>query len=411
MKKIFSLLLAVLTAFAAKAQTFGEYISEVERSNAAYLAEKYNVEIADAQAIAAKVFNDPELTADFSDNQDRTLMMGRSVELGLSYNVNLANARKARIDVAHEEAQVTRALLEDYFRSLRCEAIEAWALAWEAKSMLSLKRTSSESKDRIAASDSLRAALGEIGRTDAMQSSIEARAMKGNLLQAEADYANALTTLSVMAGGMTFTDISEEGLGLSLSERPMDELVAIAQGRRADLRAAYLSKSLSQKNLALVKALRSPEVGFNVGYSYNTEVRNEIAPAPLFHGVTVGVSIPLKFSSANKGERVAAEKAAQQADAAYEAALQQIEAEVRMAWSSYKAALLAREKCSDQMLSDARTILESRKAAYSQGDSSLLDYLLAVRVYNDTAEACIGAKSAVITAAARLLAAVGCESL
>ena len=63
------------------------------------------------------------------------------------------------------------------------------------------------------------------------------------------------------------------------------------------------------------------------------------------------------------------------------------------------------------MLADARTILESRKAAYSQGDSSLLDYLLAVRVYNDTAEACIGAKSAVITAAARLLAAVGCESL
>jgi len=125
----------------------------------------------------------------------------------------------------------------------------------------------------------------------------------------------------------------------------------------------------------------------------------------------VGVSIPLKFSSANKGERVAAEKAAQQADAAYEAALQQIEAELRMAWSSYKAALLAREKCSDQMLADARTILESRKAAYSQGDSSLLDYLLAVRVYNDTAEACIGAKSAVITAAARLLAAVGCESL
>lgn len=411
MKKIFSILLAVLTAFAAQAQTFGEYISEVERSNAAYLAEKYNVEIADAQAVAAKVFNDPELTADFSDNQDRTLMMGRSVELGLSYNVNLANARKARIDVAREEAKVTRALLEDYFRSLRCEAIEAWSQAWEAKSLFSLKRTSSESMDRIAASDSLRAALGEIGRTDAMQSSIEARAMKGDLLQAEADYSNALTALSVMAGGMTFTDITEDGLGLSLSERPVDELVAIAQGRRADLRAAYLSKSLSQKNLALVKALRSPEVGFNVGYSYNTEVRNEIAPAPLFHGVTVGVSIPLKFSSANKGERVAAEKAAQQADAAYEAALQQIEAEVRMAWSSYKAALLAREKCSDQMLADARTILESRKAAYSRGDSSLLDYLLAVRVYNDTAETCIGAKSAVITAAARLLAAVGCESL
>ena len=235
--------------------------------------------------------------------------------------------------------------------------------------------------------------------------------MRGELLQAEAEYSNSLTTLSLLAGGMPFHDISVDGISYPLTERPVDELVAIAQDNRADLRAAYLSKSLSQKNLALVKAQRSPDLGLNVGYSYNTEVRNEIAPAPLFRGVTVGVSIPLKFSSANKGERVAAEKAVLQADAAYEAALRQIEAEVKTEYYSYNAALKASRHCSDETLADASEILESRKAAYSQGDSSLLDYLLAVRVYNDTAEACIDAKAAVLSSWARLLAAVGVERL
>lgn len=410
MKKFFSFLLVSSLCITGMAQTLESFLAEVERSNAAYIAEKYNVEIAEAQAIAAKVFNDPEFTAEYSDNQDRTLMMGRSVDLGLSYNFNLANARKARIAVAKEEAEITKALLEDYFRALRYEAIEAWSNAWQAQSILSLKRSTSESMDAIAISDSLKAALGEIGRVDALESSIESKAMKGDLIQAEAEYENALITLSYLAGGMAIKDIHEE-IATPIKKYPIDYLVALAQDNRADIRAAYLSKSLSEKNLALVKAQRAPDLGVNMGYSYNTEVRNEIAPAPMFRGVTVGVSIPLKFSSANKGERVAAEKAVLQAEAAYEAALKQIEAEVKMAYSSYRAAVKTYENDSDETLAQARSIMESSKTAYTKGDSSLLDYLLAVQVFNDIAETCIGAKAAVLTKWAELLAAIGVESI
>ena len=410
MKKFFSFLLVSSLCVTGMAQTLVSFLSEVERSNAAYIAEKFNVEIAEAQAIAAKVFNDPEFTAEYSDNQDRTLMMGRSVDLGLSYNFNLANARKARIAGAKEEAEITKALLEDYFRSLRYEAIEAWSNAWQTHSILSLKRSTSESMDAIAVSDSLKAALGEIGRIDALQSSIESKAMKGDLIQAEAEYSNALTTLSYLAGGMVIQDIPEN-IATPVKEYPIEYLVALAQDNRADIRAAYLSKSLSEKNLALVKAQRAPDLGVNMGYSYNTEVRNEIAPAPMFRGVTVGVSIPLKFSSANKGERVAAEKAVLQAEAAYEAALKQIEAEVKMAYSSYRAAVKTYDNDSEETLAQARTIMDSSKTAYTKGDSSLLDYLLAVQVFNDIAETCIGAKAAVLTKWAELLAAIGVESI
>lgn len=411
MKKIISLLAFACVPFLAAAQTFDSFMSAVERYNSGYLAEKYNIDIAEANAEAARVFNDPEVSVEYGDNQDRVLMMGRTLEVGLSYNFSLGNVRKARINVARSEEELTKSLVSDYFRNLRLEAMSAWARAWEAREILALKTSTAESMRSLASSDSLRAAAGEIGKTDAKQSSIEARALRGDMLGARADYSNALTYLSALSGGMAFKDITADGLGISPVNVPVDALVEMALDRRADLKAAVISKTLSERNLALAKAELAPEIGLNAGYSYNKEVRNEIAPAPKFNGVTVGVSIPLKFSSMNKGTRRAAEKAVSQAEAAYDEACRQIEAEVRMAWASYQAALETAKECSDSMLADAADILESRKKAYLQGESSLLDYLLATRVYNDTAEACIGAKSALFASWSELLAAVGTEVL
>ena len=161
------------------------------------------------------------------------------------------------------------------------------------------------------------------------------------------------------------------------------------------------------RTTALVKASRAPEFELSTGYSYNKEVRNEIAPAPKFHGLSVGVAVPLKFSRLNKGERLAAERSAQQAEALYEAAKQQIASEVQQALVSWQSATKVAQECSSAMLEDAASILENRRTAYMQGDSSLLDYLMAVRVYNDTAEQCIAAKAGLTTAAAELLRTIG----
>ena len=73
-------------------------------------------------------------------------------------------------------------------------------------------------------------------------------------------------------------------------------------------------------------------MGINLGYSYNTEVRNEIAPAPRFNGLTVGVSIPLKFSSFNKGEVNAARAEVRQNAYYLEAARQKVRSEAIQAY-------------------------------------------------------------------------------
>ena len=411
MKKIsklsFVLLILSCCAQTIVAQEYSDYMNAVERQNATYLAERYNVSIAEAQTAAARVFNDPTLSVEYGNNQDWSLQMGQSVEVGLSYLFNLGNVRRARINVARSEEDITRAVLDDWFRNLKADATIAWVHAQEARTLKEIKRSSYESMIKVADNDSIRASLGDGSLIDARQSRIESKALYAEYLAADAEYANALQTLSLYAGGLAFQDVPEEDILLALPSSSAQDMVELALENRADLRSAELSRTLSERNLALVKASRAPEFELSLGYSYNKEVRNEIAPAPTFHGLSIGVSIPLKFSRLNKGERLAAERTAQQAEAAYEAAKQQIVSEVQQALVSWRSATKVAQECSATMLEDATSILENRRIAYLQGDSSLLDYLMAVRVYNDTAEQCIAAKAGLVTATAELLRAIG----
>ena len=71
--------------------SFEEYLNSVGKNNLNYLAEKLNVSIADAEAMAAKVFPDPELGFEAGNE---------TFSLGLSYSLELGNKRGARIKLA-----------------------------------------------------------------------------------------------------------------------------------------------------------------------------------------------------------------------------------------------------------------------------------------------------------------------
>ena len=99
-----------LMALAAYAQekkllTFNEYMENVKKSNIDYLAEKYNVDIADAAVKASKVFPDPELSVSYANNQNWNLEMGYSVDAELSYKLK-ANGYSIIVADLNEENEI-----------------------------------------------------------------------------------------------------------------------------------------------------------------------------------------------------------------------------------------------------------------------------------------------------------------
>lgn len=389
-KSIIPLLLACCLTAAAHAQerqilTFQDYLNNVKEKNISYLAEQYNVDIAEANVKAARIFPDPEFSVAYANNQEWNLQMGYGFDAELSYTLELGGKRRARIRVAQSEKEMAAALVEDYFRHLRADATVAYLTALKARDTYAIQQASYQQMLRLAHADSVRFRLGAIMEVDAQQSRLEAASMLNEVHASEADWKDALLVLQLMQGSQTME--MPDSLAGELRSDPYDFDLAIltanALDSRADLQAALHGRELSANNLRLARANRAIDLGINLGGTYASEVRNEIAPAPSFKGFSAGISIPLKFSNTNKGEVRAARLAAEQSEAQYRAIEQQITLEVAQAYHRYTIACRQAIHFHTGMLRDAEMILEKKLYSYERGESSILELLNAQRTYND----------------------------
>lgn len=179
--------------------TYTQYLEKVCAGNLEYAAEKLNVDISEAEVTAAKVFNDPNLSVSYSNNEDHRLQMGQSVEVELSKTFTFGK-RGAGLALARSESELTRALLADYFRNLRADATISYLEAIKQQALYQVKRHAYHQMKTLAQSDSLRFSLGQIREVDAMQTQVEARILCNELLQAGAELENTFSALSLLMG-------------------------------------------------------------------------------------------------------------------------------------------------------------------------------------------------------------------
>lgn len=263
----------------AQVYDYNQLLGAAALNNSSYLAQKYNVDIAMAEEQAARVFNNPEISFTYGNNQDWNLHMGQTYEAGLSYNIPLSSVRGAQIRVASANRQANEAEVADFWCALKLQISHAYAAAWLAKQQMQLCYDNYRMMEQIARGDSIRLTIGDVSPADAMQSFLEVRTARGEWLMAGNEYHNALLNLSVFIGGTQVDSIGE------LPELPdavasLPELQQQACDNRNDLKAAYWQQNASEKALQLVRAQQAPDLTINAGYVHSTEVRNEIAPAP-----------------------------------------------------------------------------------------------------------------------------------
>lgn len=393
--KFYLLALLLLAGMSARAESeFDSWLRLVAEHNRGYIAEKYNIDIAVANRQAARVFNDPELSFDYGNNQDWNLQMGQTYELGLSYTFSTGNERGARIKVAESELAMAEAAVADYLCQLKYDAAEAYAAAWIAGKRMEVAEEAYRTMQRIAGADSVRLSIGDIQSVEALRSHIEAQTLRGEWLLAKAEYTGALSRLRTFTGGIPVDRLAAELLtDAEALPLQLEALRQEALANRSDLRAAWLQQRLSEANLRLAKAAMAPELTLNAGYVHSREVRNELAPAPLFNGFSVGMSMPIPFSAANKGNRKAAEQEVAQSEAFYQAAVEQLSADVDQAYNNYVARKLILQTYSATLLSELDRILKSHISGYEAGESELIELLEAQDTYNEQMKVyyeCIG---------------------
>ncbi len=374
------------TTFVSVKMNYPDFLSLVSKNNLGYAAEKFNVDMAQANTEASKVFPDPELAVGASDNGQRRMQMGYGFSTELSWTLELGGKRRARINVAKSTTELTKTLLEDYFRNLRAEATLNYLTGLKQKQIFKVQFNSYTILKNIAATDSIRFKLGSITEIDARQSKLEANSMLNDVYQSEADWKTALLELGTMLGNQKADTLYLPSGDLTKFERlfNLDELIVTAQNNRTDLLAALKNKNVAQEVLKLTKANRVLDLGLSFGVENASVVSNVVAPTPSSNAVSAGITIPLKFSNQNKGELKAAEYSVQQADVLYKQTELQIQTEVRKAWFAYLTAQKQVKQFDTGLLADAKKLLDGKVYSYKRGETTLLEVLNAQRTYNET---------------------------
>ncbi|NIF04140.1 TolC family protein [Chryseobacterium sp. Tr-659] len=363
--------------------SFDEYLSLVGKKNLGYASQKYNVSMAEAAIQTAGMFPDPQLDLETTNNGVNK-NMGYVYGTSIGWTLELGGKRKARINLAKNQSELSKIQLQDFFRNLRADASLSYIEALKSKALLEVQQDSYQNMLQLAKSDSIRYRLGTISLVTSKQSKLEAASLLNDVYQAESAGQQALTNLSVFLSDNPITGKDVAGdFNAFNRDFSIDDLILQALNERADLLAAKQNTQVAQSQVNLEKANRIIDLGISAGAERHTEATNEIAPSPTVNAVKLGVSIPLKFSNRRNAGLKIAEMAHSQAEVEYKQIELGIKAEVIQAYQQYTATQKQVKQFHNGMLTEAKSILEGITYSYKRGESSILEVLNAQRTYND----------------------------
>jgi len=367
-------LMATQCTIAQQSITFEKYMQEVASNNLEYLAEQYNVRIADAEISIRKMLPDPELSLEAMDE---------SFLVELCYKLELGK-QKNHINLAKTEAEIEVLTLEWFFNELRQEAAEAYLNAILQRELLKVKRNSYEYVAQLAEYDSLQHKAGKISEHDARQTLLETVTLRNEVYHQEGEYKSAITLLNKYMGNSSGELFDLSGSWDNINKNyNLDELIAHGIKHRIDLLMANKCIKMAYQNIKTVKAERRADIGLMVGYE-----RDWSGPFPVRRDMLkVGIAIPLKLSNLNKGAIRQSKHVLDQHEIQAKNTALQVQTDISQAYFRYESLGKQVEQYNTGLMNEARALLDGMTFRYKRGETNIPEVLAAQRTYNEVIEA------------------------
>lgn len=349
--------------------SFETYLNRVGKQNLEYLASQMGVSIAEDEIIAARVLPDPSL--DFEATRE-------TYTLGLSYSLELGK-RHARVNLAKSQAELEELVFEQNFQELRAGAAELFLDAILQRELLKAKQESYFYMLQLNHSDSLRFLSGEITENEYRQSRLEAISLLNEVYDQEAAYRSSLVDLNQYMGMPADTLNIPQGNWDNLKrDFTLSQLLEIGLNERLELLAASKNVEVRTKNYKLVRAERRPDIDLSLSYERDW---NGIQPQMRY--AKANVSVPLSFSSINKGAVRSAQYGITQASLIEQETALRVQSEITQAWFAFEAEGKKVAQYQGGVLEESRKVLDGMVYKYKRGETNILDVLIARRSYNE----------------------------
>jgi outer membrane protein, heavy metal efflux system len=391
---VLALLLAVIINNPVAAQswqttpvTISQAVQEAVEKNLGLLAERYNLSIADARIITARLRPNPVLTV-YSDllpllgNGATELNQTGPPEYGIrtDFILERGQKRRYRIEVAEHERAVAQLLLLNTVRALALDAQNAFVEVLLAKETLALAGRNQDSFHKFVEVSKERVRAGDLAQVELVRTQLAELQFDNAVVQARSRLRIAKQRLQLLMGRATPSELFDVVGEMRRDPLPFtfDELWRQALARRPDYQAMLRDQARS------VAELRSQIAQGKVDYVIGTEYRRQQGLAGMGNSLGFFFSAPLPFFNRNQGEIARARREGQQVEARARALEAVMRNELDAAWQQYDTARSLLTRIEGAMLDKARLVLASMEYSYRAGEASLIEFLDAQRAFNDT---------------------------
>jgi len=402
-KKYQSISMLVLAAGGLAAQTAGapldrvtieQAVQEAVERNLNLLAERYNLSIADARIVTAKLRPNPVLSAgmdyvDFlhhfnGDNQ------GGPTEYNLrtDFVLERGGKRERRIEVARSAREVAQLQLLNTTRTLVLDVQNAFVDVQQAKEILALARENLQAFRNIVEVNATRVRAGDLAKVELVRTQVAALQFQSAVRLAESKLKVAGNKLQSLMGRAAPSPAFDVVGALRRDADPvvLETVAAQAAELRPDLLALRKDQARSQAEIR--SQLAQGKMDFTVGTEFHRQFYNGNANALGFF-----FSAPLPVWNRNQGEIERARQEQEQILARIRAAEADVRNEVRNAWVQYATSRGLLESIEHDLLDQAREVRTTMEYSYRRGEASLVEFLDAQRAFNDARQSANDARA------------------
>ena len=386
------------------------------QKNLQLLAERYNIAMADAAIVQAKVLNNPTVgvgdinfwNANAANELEVTPnTFGNRIILSVELEqvIRTARKRKKLIDMEKVSKEIAIQEFESFLLSLKTELRTILHETIYLQSYLNIIKTQQESVEKLVEVYKTNLNRGHIAKSELIR-------LQSSLIELEAETNETQTTLNNqhkelkvllnIAPGTPISILPTSVTTKNPDEISPDDLLEMAKSFRPEFLLSDLNIQYHEKSLIYEKAQRSPDIALNLGYDrYGGVWKN-------FFGI--GISLDIPMFDRNQGNIKMAQLSIHQANYSAEYQKNMIQQEVIEFYNNYKMNYRFYQKITDHDFSeDLENMFEVYARNLLSRNISMLEYLDFMDAYRTTKQTILAAKRNLDTSFAELRFSVNNE--
>jgi cobalt-zinc-cadmium efflux system outer membrane protein len=382
--------LALMGAWGAGGQTLpdkvtiAQAVQEAVDHNLNLLAERYNISVADARIITAKLRPNPVVTAgvDYIDflgqfTPDRNVGP-TEYNLRTDFLLERGGKRERRIEVARDAREVAQLQLLNTSRLLVLDVQNAFVDVLQTKDNVTLARENLAAFQSIVEVNTNRVRAGDLAKVELTRTQVARIQFQSAVRQAESKLRIALNRLQTLMGRAVPSPTLEVDGTLRRDSDPVVLATVTTQALdlRPDLQSLHRDQARSQAEIR--SQIAQGKVDLTVSSMFHRQFYNGASDTLGFF-----ISAPVPVFNRNQGEIERARQEQQQILARIKAAEVAVQDEVRNAWVQYNTARELLDSIERDLLDQARDVRATMEYSYRRGEASLVEFLDAQRAFND----------------------------